>query len=130
MTTTFGTRLRQLRLERGFSQKRLAAVVGVHYTYLSKCEAGRLDGALYPGEELVRKLARALEADETELLLLAKKVPPMIRERVLARPDAFCKLAALDDALLDEVIGYVDCRKTEGKGDIPLFHAAKSRRCR
>ena len=111
MTTTFGSRLRNLRLERGFSQKRLAAVVGVHHTYMSKVESGRLDFSLYPGEELVRKLAVALETDETELLLLAKKVPPLIRDRVLQRPDAFCKLAALDDASLDEVIRQVDRRK-------------------
>lgn len=111
MTTTFGFRLRKLRLEKGFSQKRLAAAVGVHHTYLSKVESGRLDFALYPGEELVRKLAVALEADETELLLLAKKVPPLIRDRVLQRPDAFCKLAALDDASLDAVIRQVDRRR-------------------
>jgi transcriptional regulator with XRE-family HTH domain len=109
--TTFGARVRQLRLAKGLSQKRLAALVGVHHTYLSKTESGKLDYALYPGEDLVRKLAAALDADETELLLLAKKVPPLIRDRVLERPDAFCKLAALDDASLDEVIRQVDRRK-------------------
>jgi transcriptional regulator with XRE-family HTH domain len=108
--TTFGSRLRELRLEKGLSQKRLAAVVKVHHTYLSKVESGKLDFALYPGEDLVRKLAAALEADETELLLLAKKVPPLIRDRVLERPDAFSKLAGLDDASLDEVIRHVDRR--------------------
>jgi HTH-type transcriptional regulator, competence development regulator len=111
MTTAFGIRLRKLRKDKGFSQKRLAAVVGVHHTYVSKVESGKLDFALYPGEELVRKLAVALDADETELLLLAKKVPPLIRDRVLERPDDFCKLAALDDASLDEVIRHVDRRK-------------------
>lgn len=34
---------------------------------------------------------------------LAKKVPPLIRDRTLERPDAFCKVAALDDASLGEV---------------------------
>jgi transcriptional regulator with XRE-family HTH domain len=111
MTTPFGTRLRNLRQDKGFSQKRLAAAVSVHHTYISKVESGKLDFALYPGEELVRKLAVALDADETELLLLAKKVPPLIRDRVLERPDAFRKLATLDDASLDEVIRQVDRRK-------------------
>ncbi len=111
MTTTFGSRLRGLRREKGLSQKRLAGAVGVHHTYLSKVEAGRLDFALYPGEQLIRKLAVALEADETELLLLAKKVPPLIRDRVLQRPDAFCKLATLDDASLDDVLRDVGRRK-------------------
>jgi transcriptional regulator with XRE-family HTH domain len=106
--TTFGLRLRKLRLEKGLSQKRLAAAVGIHHTYLSKVESGKLDFALYPGEELVRKLAVALEADETELLLLAKKVPPLIRDRVLERPDAFRKLASLDDVALDRLLGQLD----------------------
>jgi HTH-type transcriptional regulator, competence development regulator len=108
MTTAFGTRLRKLRQEKDFSQKRLAVAVGVHHTYLSKIEAGKLDFALYPGEELVKKLAGALEADETELMLLAQKVPALIRDRVLQRPEDFCKLASLDDASLDEVIRQVD----------------------
>jgi transcriptional regulator with XRE-family HTH domain len=111
MATAFGSRLRKLRQEKELSQKRLAKVVGVHFTYLSKIESGNLDAALYPGEELVRKLTAPLNADETELLLLARKVPPLIRDRVLERPDAFCKLAALDDASLDEVIRHVDRRK-------------------
>ena len=60
--TTFGARVRQLRLAKELSQKRLAALIGVHHTYLSKAESGRLDYALYPGEDLVRKLAVALSA--------------------------------------------------------------------
>jgi transcriptional regulator with XRE-family HTH domain len=85
MTNTFGVRLRKLRQEKGLSQKRLASAVGVHHTYLSKVES--------------------------EKLVLAQKVPPLIRDRVLQRPDDFCKLAALDDAALDEVIRQVDRRK-------------------
>jgi transcriptional regulator with XRE-family HTH domain len=91
---TFGSRLRELRLAKGLSQKRLAAAVKIHHTYLSKVEAEKLDFALYPGEDLVRRLATALDADESELMLLARKIPPLIRERVLERPDAFRKLAA------------------------------------
>jgi transcriptional regulator with XRE-family HTH domain len=64
--------------------------------------------APYPSEELIRRLAAALGADVDELLLLAKKIPADIRERVLQRPDAFRKLASLDDVALDEVIRQVD----------------------
>jgi transcriptional regulator with XRE-family HTH domain len=109
--TSFGQRVRQLRLAKGLSQKRLASLIAVHHTYLSKAESGRLDYARYPGEELIRKLAVALDADEVELLLLARKVPKQISERVLERPEAFRKLAALDDASLDDVIRHVDRRK-------------------
>jgi hypothetical protein len=47
-------------------------------------------------------------ADEDELLLLAQKVPDRIRKRVLERPDAFGKLAGLDDEALDRVLQDVD----------------------
>jgi transcriptional regulator with XRE-family HTH domain len=87
--TTFGQRLKELRKERSLSQKALAKKVAINFTYLSKIENERLDFAQFPSEELICKLAVALEADEDELLILAKKVPPKIRERVLERPDAF-----------------------------------------
>ena len=61
-----------------------------------------------PAEELVVKLAEALEADADELLLLAEKVPDRIRRRVLERPDVFMKLADLDDHALDRVLRDLD----------------------
>jgi HTH-type transcriptional regulator, competence development regulator len=75
---TFGQRLRDLRKVRNVSQKALAEAVGVNFTYLSKIENERLDFAQFPSEELIRKLAAALEADEDELLLLARKLPEAI----------------------------------------------------
>jgi len=108
---TFGENLRKLRRAKNLSQKKLAAQVGINYTYLSKVESEKLDFAPYPSEELIRRLAAALEADVDELLLLAKKIPADIRERVLQRPDAFRKLAALDDVALDEVIRQVERQK-------------------
>ena len=103
--------MRKLRQTKGLSQKRLASQVGINYTYLSKVESEKLDFAPYPSEELIRRLAEALDADADELLLLAKKIPADIRDRVLERPDAFRKLAALNDVALDEVIRQVDRHK-------------------
>lgn len=108
---TFGQKLRKLRRAKSLSQKRLAEQVGINYTYLSKIESEKLDFAPYPSEDLIRRLAVALEADEDELLLLAKKIPADIRERVIARPEAFRTLAALDDESLDEVLRQVARRK-------------------
>jgi transcriptional regulator with XRE-family HTH domain len=105
---TFGKRLRELRRGKGLSQRALAELVKVNFTYLSRCETGTLDFGQYPSEDLIRRLAVALEADEDELLVLAKKVPPVIRERVLERPEAFSKLARLDDAMLDKVMAQVN----------------------
>ena len=105
---TFGERLRELRKAKNLSQRALAEKVDINFTYLSKVESEKLDFAQYPSEELIRKLAKALEADVDELLLLAKKIPPQIRRRVLERPDAFRKLAELDDKALNRLLECLD----------------------
>ena len=56
---------------------------------------------------LIAKLAKALDADEDELLLLAEKVPEQIRRRVMERPDAFRKFATLDDDTLDGLLAQL-----------------------
>jgi transcriptional regulator with XRE-family HTH domain len=105
---TFGQRVRELRHARRLTLRDLAKRVQVTFTYLSKIENHKLDFGDYPGEGLIRKLAKALGGDVDELLLLAEKVPDRIRRRVLERPDAFGKLAALDDDTLDEVLRQVE----------------------
>jgi HTH-type transcriptional regulator, competence development regulator len=107
MAMTFGGRVRQLRKAKGLTLRDLAPRVGVGFTYLSKIENGRLDFGDFPGESLIRKLASALGADEDELLLLAEKIPDDIRRRVLQRPDAFRKLARLDDKALDRLVARI-----------------------
>lgn len=100
----FGPRIRDLRRAKKWGQRALAVAVGVSFTYISKIENHRLDFGDYPSNELIVKLAEALDADPDELLVLAEKVPEPIRRRVLERPDAFRKLAALDDAALDRLV--------------------------
>ena len=112
---TFGARLRELRKAKNLSQRALADLVGINFTYLSKVESEKLDFAQYPSEDLIRKLASALEADVDELLLLAKKIPADIRERVIERPDAFRKIASLDDHALDEILREI--KRKEKKSD-------------
>ncbi len=107
---TFGQRLRDLRKAKNLGQRGLAERVGINFTYLSKIENERLDFAQFPSEELIRKLAKALDADEDELLLLAEKIPEPIKKRVLQRPDAFRKLASLDDEALDAVLVQIGQR--------------------
>lgn len=45
----------------------------------------------------ILRIAQALDANE--LLIVTKEVSEGLRKRVIQRPDAFCKLASLDDAL-------------------------------
>ena len=104
---TFGERLRELRTEKHLTLRQMAAKVGVGFTYLSRVETGRMAYGDFPSEALIGKLAAALKADLDELLLLAEKIPEPIRKRVLQRPDAFRKLAALDDATLDGLLAQL-----------------------
>jgi transcriptional regulator with XRE-family HTH domain len=101
---TFGERLRQLRIGKGMTLRQIASKVGVGFTYLSRVETGRMTYGDYPSEELIGRLAKALDADVDELFLLAEKVPEKIRRRVMERPDAFRKFATLDDATLDGLL--------------------------
>ncbi len=104
----FGQRIRELRKQKGLGQWALGKLVGVSFTYISKVENHQLDFGKYPSEDLIRKLAKALKADEDELLVLAEKVPDRIRRRVLERPDAFGKLARLNDRALDRLLKLAD----------------------
>ena len=104
----FGNRLRAMRIAKGLSQRALGERVGVSFTYISKVENGKLDFGDYPSEDLIRRLAAALDADEEELLLLAEKIPEAIRRRFFERPDAFRLIARLDDRRLDRVLAYIN----------------------
>jgi transcriptional regulator with XRE-family HTH domain len=103
----FGNRLRAMRTAKGLSQRALGERVGVSFTYISKVENGKLDFGNYPSEDLIHRLAAALDADEEELLLLAEKIPEPIRRRFFERPDAFRLIARLDDQRLDRVLAFL-----------------------
>ena len=100
----FGERIRELRRRKDLTLRGLAAKVGVGFSYLSMVENGKLDFGDYPSKGLIRKLAKALDADLDELLVLAGIVPDRIRKRVLERPDVFRRLAELKDRELDAVL--------------------------
>lgn len=104
LLATFGIKVRQLRHAKGWSLRDLAVKVDVGFTYLSRVENERLNFGDYPSDTLIHKLADALDADEGELLLLAKRIPEPVKKRVLQRPDAFLAFATCDDATLDRLM--------------------------
>ena len=112
--TKFTEKLRALRHARHISQRALAMTVGVDHTYLSKIENDKLAFGDYPSEELICKLAEALDAVPDELLLLAEKIPPAVKLRVMERPDVFLKLATLDDATLDACLVHLGVSESQG----------------
>ncbi len=105
---TFGERIRELRQGKKLTLRDLAADVNVTFTYLSKIENQKLSYGEFPSEEMILKLAHALDADSDELMLLAEKIPDAIRQRVLERPEVFRKMARLDDKQLNDVLSYID----------------------
>lgn len=60
----FGEKLKRVRLSRGFSQEELAAVAGVHRTYIGMIERGEKNATLIT----IVRFARALGVTVSELL--------------------------------------------------------------
>ncbi|MDZ4878324.1 MAG: hypothetical protein CLLPBCKN_007759 [Chroococcidiopsis cubana SAG 39.79] len=74
MSQSFGKVIRQARKAREFSQRELAKLIGVDYTYLSKLEN---DHAGYPpSEDVIHKLSLHLDLPEAELRHLAGRITP------------------------------------------------------
>ncbi|TWU25097.1 Helix-turn-helix domain protein [Novipirellula galeiformis] len=105
---TFGKRIRELRQAKGHSLRDLAPLVDVGFSYLSKVECGKMDFGEYPSAALIHRLADVLEADEDELMLLAKRIPNSITNRVLEQPDVFLALARCDSKTLARIVNAID----------------------
>ena len=105
---TFGSRIRELRHAKNLTLRDVVKRVKVTFTYVSKIENQKLSFGEFPSNGMILKLARALEADADELLLLAERIPDKIRKRVLQRPDAFRRIATLDDRRLDKVLEFLE----------------------
>ena len=60
----FGQRVRELRVERGLSQEKLAEISGLHRTYISSLELGKRNVSLVN----IHALAKALQVTPDELL--------------------------------------------------------------
>ena len=103
----FGERVRELRRKKGWRLRDLAERVGVGHTHLSRIENERLNYGEFPTTPLIHRLAQALDTDVDELLLLSKRIPEVVKKRVLERPDAFLTFAVCDDAMLDKLLSYV-----------------------
>lgn len=63
ITQKFGARVRELRIQRGFSQEKFALLIGMDRTYLSSVEAGKRNISL----ENINKIANGLQITIKEL---------------------------------------------------------------
>ncbi|EAR63198.1 hypothetical protein B14911_01154 [Bacillus sp. NRRL B-14911] len=68
----FGQLLKDLRKEYRITQRKLADLIGIDFTYISKIENGSMEP---PAEDKIIKIADVFNKDANELLIAAKKVP-------------------------------------------------------
>jgi transcriptional regulator with XRE-family HTH domain len=113
--TTVGQRIREIRKSRNLTQRELADRVGINFTYLSRVENDRLDDEQTPREETLQRIAKALDADPDELLLLARRIPDAYRDRILSRPGVFRKLLNLSDSDLESLVGQLEQQARRAK---------------
>jgi HTH-type transcriptional regulator, competence development regulator len=113
----FGELIRQSRQEKNYSQRELAKLIGINYSYLSKLESDRAD---YPPSEKViellathlelnidrlRRLAGRLNAAEAQIFQeLYRQYPqmPQLLRRMANDPDFTERIIALADRLKDK----------------------------
>src|SRR5947207_14583626 len=85
MELSFGELLRQKRRVAGISQRRLAELAGLDFSYISKLENSRLAA---PAAETVLKLAELLGCPPEELLSAAGKLPSDVGQNLTSSPAA------------------------------------------
>lgn len=88
---TFGERVRELREERHISQRELAAMTGIDFTYISKIETGK---NAPPSMKSIHAIALALSVDEYDLIELAGKTTVQVYRSLTQR--AYALLHAMN----------------------------------
>lgn len=68
----FGERVKELRTKERITQRQLAEILDVNFTYISKIENDRLEAP--PSERLIRRLALVLKTEPDELVELSGKI--------------------------------------------------------
>jgi transcriptional regulator with XRE-family HTH domain len=92
MENSFGNKIRKLRKQAGIGLRELARLINKSPGYLSDVELERVPP---PSQEVIIRIAIALDADKDELLTAAKKVDPELSNYVAQQPQAadFLRLA-------------------------------------
>jgi HTH-type transcriptional regulator, competence development regulator len=80
----FGKLLKTLRLEKKITQRALADLVGIDFTYISKIENGTMEP---PAEDKIIKIAEVLGEDVDKMLITAKKVPSHFHKVITENKD-------------------------------------------
>jgi transcriptional regulator with XRE-family HTH domain len=86
---TFGELLRGKRVEKGFSLRKFAQLVGVSPTYLSQVEQGNV---MPPTADRVKRMAELLGENPDEWIALAGRVPEDLPGIIQKEPTAMPEL--------------------------------------
>ena len=76
---SFGSQLRQIRRDAGFTQRQLADVAGLDFSYISKLENGHNPP---PAADTIVRLCKAMGVTPEPLLALTGKLPSDVYESV------------------------------------------------
>ena len=113
---TFGQLLREKRIEKGFSLRKFAQLVGVSPTYLSQVEQGNVDP---PTADRVNRMAELLGENPDEWIALAGRVPEdlpeIIQKQSIAVPDLLRAVRGLTADQLRRLRENAERMQKEGK---------------
>ena len=110
----FGPLVRQKRLDKGYSLRKFAELVGVSPTYLSLVEKGKVERP--PTAERVRKMAELLGESPDQWIALAGRVPEDLNEIIRSEPEAMPELLRAAKGLTAEELRKL-ARRLEKKRD-------------
>ena len=85
----FGAHLRKLRVQRGIGLRKMAMIIGISPTYLSKIERGEMPP---PAEEQVVALAKILEQDTDVFLGMAGRIASDLAPIIKKHPREYAGL--------------------------------------
>jgi transcriptional regulator with XRE-family HTH domain len=111
----FGEALREKRIEKGFSLRKFAQLVGVSPTYLSQVEQGNVDP---PTADRVKRMAELMEESPDEWTALAGRVPedlPAIIQEKTEVPDLLRAVQGMTADQLRRLRESAENMKKEGK---------------
>ncbi len=106
---TFGQKLREKRLSRGFSLRKFAAMIGVSPTYLSQIENNVLDP---PTADRARRIADLLAENADEWIAMAGHIPDGLAPIIQANPVLISSLIRALSGLSDDQLKELQTRAT------------------
>jgi transcriptional regulator with XRE-family HTH domain len=112
---TFGQLLRERRLEKKFSLRKFAELVGVSPTYLSQVEQ---DNVMPPTADRVKRMAELLGENPDEWTALAGRVPEDLPEIIQRQPTEMPELLREANGLTTDQLRQLreQIRKLKGEG--------------